>query len=309
MEWSACQAQALHLLAQAQGKKRRRRERVSLLGQAAQLPDQFFALHMPALLQKAATGGIDARPSIDHIVDDCTALLDQIGECWVNELMPALAADDICIMTPETLSPDQQAWLSDYYQHQIFPLLIPQAVDASRPFPYIPGGALTLLAQLQELFSAGKGDAHLFVTITIPSTTPRLIPLPVDETRTWTYVWCEDVVRHFAHTLFPGLTVLSVHLFRVLRAHVGDDQGGQSGKTANVTAPVARLDVEQTMPPPLLDWLIRHLHQPDSVIMRRHSPLAQADFVEIAAQLPERRNWLLSWLYRLFERITGGRKR
>ena len=307
--WRACQTHTLRLLTQAQETDRSLRERITMLGQAAQLTDQFYTLRMPALLQKVAAGDMAECEVIDHIAGGCTAVLDRIGALWTRELLPALATDDIYIVEPETLSPDRQAWLFDYYQRQIFPLLTPQAVDASRPFPHIPDGALTLLAQLQEPFPVGDGDAHLFVTITIPSAGPRLIPLPATGDRSCAYAWREDAVRYFAHALFPGLNVLSLHLFRVLRARAeGGLYGGQSSMAANVTAPVMRLDVELATPPSLLDWLDRHLHQPDSVIVRSHTPLAQADLVTIAAQLPERRNWLPAWLRRLYRRTIRGRK-
>jgi polyphosphate kinase len=229
-----------------------------------------------------------------------------------SKLFSLLPAQGVQLTPVSLLNERQQIWLNSYFLQHIYPLLTPLAVDSGRPFPYISSGSLNLLALLHPGFvDTGAAQAGislrttrqsaLFARVKIPRMIARFIaipsfappfsgPGPVPQLPQQ-LVWSEDIVRHFAHHLFPGMTISGIYQFRLLR--VGEVSGGwpngaladnnQLAKAERDKAkPVVWLEAEHAMPAAVLRWLTEHVQFPLPRVFRCTPPLRIASLLELA---------------------------
>ena len=115
--------------------------------------------------------------------------------------------------SPSTRSPaDDRAFLDEYFETRIFPILTPLAVDPAHPFPYISDLALSFGIVVERPDGRRAG----FARVKVPPNLPRLVGLPGGG-RKGRYVYLEDVIGEHLAALFPGGRILSRHVFRVTR--------------------------------------------------------------------------------------------
>jgi polyphosphate kinase len=137
-----------------------------------------------------------------------------------------------------------------------------------------------LLIELRRVEGAHGGSLvdrnSLFARVKIPRSTPRLVAVPTQPPGRFVknssspianpalYVCSADLVRYFVHHLFTGMPVRHVYIFRVVRGEQPLPGAIQSSTRTRrqEDKPVVRLDVEQHMGEPVLNWLIEHLRVP-----------------------------------------------
>lgn len=116
-----------------------------------------------------------------------------------------------------------------------------------------------------------------------------------DNPEQYAFVRYEDIVRHFAPSLFVGLELTGIYQFRVLCAEqapsvalstlntpVADRQPFQPKQM-----PVLHIDIEQDTPPHLVQWLTEHLHATPECVSQLLPPL---DLISVAALANELSN-------------------
>ena len=54
------------------------------------------------------------------------------------------------MLAGDELTPAENEWLAEHFREQILPVLTPQAIDPSHPFPFIPNGGFSLIFDLQQ---------------------------------------------------------------------------------------------------------------------------------------------------------------
>jgi polyphosphate kinase len=238
--------------------------------------------------------GYPHTDSDDHAL--IVSLLQEAAQLLRRHLIPQLQRRRIYLPAVEQLGEQQQEWLADYFRQRIHPLLTPLAVDPGHPFPYISSESLNLLVLLQK--PGRRADRTLYARVKVPRhVTARLIEVPplaeVDspvlhhdgDHHYW--VWSEDVVGYYIQELFPGMSVTGIYQFRVLRAYgqAPDADPFTNEPVRDKTAPVVRIDVQQEMPPSVLQWLTSHLDAPPQTVFRCIPPLGMANWGDVAAQL------------------------
>jgi polyphosphate kinase len=98
-------------------------------------------------------------------------------------------------------------------------VLTPQAVDPSRPFPYISNLSLNIGLTVegdpdQTLGGSRIGHEARFVRIKVPPVVPRLIPVGEDQLK---FALVEEVIEANIHSLFPSMHLSKGYVFRVTR--------------------------------------------------------------------------------------------
>ena len=64
-----------------------------------------------------------------------------------RSLVPLMKANGIIVIDEfEKLSSEQAAYVDKYFKENVYPVLTPMAVDASRPFPLIRNKTLNIVA-------------------------------------------------------------------------------------------------------------------------------------------------------------------
>ena len=195
-------------------------ERVKFLGITASNLDEFVEVRLAGLMQQAEHGKAELSPdgrtpeqALVELTDKIQAFVEEQYECWRDELVPALEAESIRVLSLRDLSSDARDYIEDFYTKAVEPLLTPVTVDPAHPFPHVLNKALCLAFLLRRKRRAAQ--VYLGV-VTVPRALPRLVRLPSSKDRV-DYIFLHDVIHAFAERLYHGYDVLSAAAFRVTR--------------------------------------------------------------------------------------------
>lgn len=191
-------------------------ERLRFLSISGSNLDEFTMVRIAGLEGQVHRGietpGIDGRSprqQLDAIREQVLALEDRQQDS-LDILRGLLRDEDILIALPDELEETQQEWLHDYFATDIQPLITPQVIDPSHPFPFVANGGMGVLFRLKR----GKRKGELVEMVLIPANVPRFVRVPGDKA---IYVAIEQLVTRFADRIFPGFKILGDGIFRVLR--------------------------------------------------------------------------------------------
>ncbi|WP_370220868.1 polyphosphate kinase 1, partial [Qipengyuania sp.] len=191
-------------------------ERLRFLSISASNLDEFTMVRIAGLEGQVQRGietqGIDGaspRQQLEAIREQVSALEDRQQDS-LDTLRALLAEEGILISAIDDLAKGQQQWLADYFESDVLPLITPQAIDPSHPFPFVANQGIGVIFRLKR----GKRKADLIEMVLIPSGAPRFVRVPGEQA---VYVAIEQLVTRFADQLFPGFKVLGDGIFRVIR--------------------------------------------------------------------------------------------
>jgi polyphosphate kinase len=191
-------------------------ERIRFLSISGNNLDEFFMVRVAGLKGQQVQGiedrspdGITPSQQLAAIAERADRLTDVQQTVWLS-LRDQLAEAGVAVLEREEIVGETAEWLEKHFREQIFPILTPQALDPSHPFPFIPNKGFTLLFDLKRL-PGGEPTREL---VMLPSTIKRFVRLPGLQAR---YVAIETLIRRFTDILFPGFDVLGDTSFRVIR--------------------------------------------------------------------------------------------
>ncbi len=204
------------VLAESENERYPLLERLRFLSISASNLDEFTMVRIAGLEGQVQRGietlGIDGsspRQQLAAIREQLLALEDR-QQASLETLRDLLSQEGILLASIDDLSKDCKNWLARYFESDILPLITPQAIDPSHPFPFVANRGIGVIFRLKR----GKRQADLIEMVLIPSGAPRFVRVPGDEA---IYVGIEQLVTRFADQLFPGFKVLGDGIFRVLR--------------------------------------------------------------------------------------------
>ncbi len=204
------------VLAESENERYPLLERLRFLSISASNLDEFTMVRIAGLEGQVQRGietlGIDGsspRQQLAAIREQLLALEDR-QQASLETLRDLLSEEGILLASIDDLSKDCKNWLARYFESDILPLITPQAIDPSHPFPFVANRGIGVIFRLKR----GKRQADLIEMVLIPSGAPRFVRVPGDEA---IYVGIEQLVTRFADQLFPGFKVLGDGIFRVLR--------------------------------------------------------------------------------------------
>ncbi len=111
------------------------------------------------------------------------------------------------------LTQEQRAFVSDYCDRELDPLLTPVTVDPSHPFPRVINKAL---CQALLLRRRRRASSTYTGVVTVPRVLPRLIKLP-RRNGTEDYIFLADLVASHTVDMYRGYEIISEAAFRVTR--------------------------------------------------------------------------------------------
>jgi len=178
--------------------------------------DEFFQVRVAAMKDQEAAGITGVLPDGSTPQQQLASALGRSRELClrqqailIDELVPALIREGIVLCDWGDLVADEKAYLADFYESRIFPVLTPLAVDPAHPFPYVSNLALSVAAVVRD----PETGEERFARVKVPTLFPRLLPLPGGDR----FVPVEQVIIEFLPTLFPGMDVTDSTTFRITR--------------------------------------------------------------------------------------------
>jgi polyphosphate kinase len=293
LSWLAFNRRVLEL---AQDPKMHLLERVNFLSIFSSNLDEFFMVRVAGLKRRLATGlavkspsGLSPKEVLTRISEEAHELQLAHAKLFLEVIEPELEKHGINLVRWNELRDDEKLSLQDYFQSHIFPVLTPLAVDPAHPFPYISGLSLNLAVVLQN---PGTEKEH-FARVKVPPLLPRFVLIPnPDKHEGVRYVPLEDIIGEFLGLLFPGMTVLQYHNFRVTRnedLEVDEDEGEnlllalEKELLRRRFGPPVRLEVADDMNPQVLELLIRELDISTQDVYTLPSPLDLTGLSDIGA--------------------------
>ncbi len=145
-------------------------ERLKFLSIFSTNLDEFFMIRVSGLKEQIAESisnpspdGMSAAEQLREIRELVRPMVEQQANCLREEVLPQLAEHGIKISTYKELGSSDKKKLDDYFLKNIFPVLTPQAVDISHPFPYVSNLSLNLglIVEPDKTVSHGKTRTSL----------------------------------------------------------------------------------------------------------------------------------------------------
>ena len=272
-------------------------ERLKFLAIFTSNLDEFFMKRVGLLRGKAqveseedpVTRAGDARDRLTSIRSVVSELLAEQADCYEHVLLPALRGQGIVLAGWEELTEAQQREASAYFDHNVSPALTPLGFDPHHPFPFISNLSTNWGFVLQQ-----PGTEELFpVRLKIPTMLPQWVALKADvrpdERR---FVSLEEVIRHNAGRIFPGMDIVSATLFRILRnAEIDlEEEENETVREAVIDAlrqrrfePVVRIDFAAGPDPTLRERLMSQYELTDDDVYELPSLLDYTGLMQIAS--------------------------
>jgi len=260
-------------------------ERSNFLAIFASNLDEFFMVRIAGLKRRIVTGlavPTNTGRSPAEVLADISAEAHRLqlrhAAAWTNDVRPALAAAGIEVVGWDALDENDRSALYEYFQAQVFPVLMPLAVDPAHPFPYISGLSLNLAIRIRN----ARTGRQEFARLKVPPMLPRLVELPGSTSVQRRYIPLEDLISHHLDDLFPGMEVLDHHAFRLTR---NEDVEIEEDETENLIqaleaellrrrfGPPIRLEITDDMDDVTLDLLIKELDITQQEVYRLPGPL------------------------------------
>ena len=284
-------------------------ERANFLGITQSNVDEFFMVRVASLHKLSAfnvtttdASGMTPKEQLAAVNDKEHQMVEKRYQVYNEQLLPALAKQEIFIKHVTDLNEAEYDFVSRYFEDELMPVLTPMADDSSRPFPFIANNSLNVAVKLirdltqqleprkvlegdQEvtenqttMHEKGDQPAEKFATVRVPDIYKRLIKLPTGNA----LVLIDDVIKEFIAKLFPGYRVLSTGTYRVMRdmdLDVAEEDTSdllravQHQLRAREHGSVMRLEIEEDFDGWLEHHLIDRLQVDEAWVYRVNGPV------------------------------------
>ncbi|MCK5853756.1 MAG: RNA degradosome polyphosphate kinase [Sulfurovaceae bacterium] len=203
-------------------------------------------------------------------------------ESSFKEIMKELKEHHVSIKNYSKLSDKQQEIIKEQFFEQIYPVIMPIAIDATHPFPHLNNLSFALALKFEDR----KGNIkHGLIRI------PRILPrfLKVEHC----FVPIESVVEYFSTELFHGLKRVSSTPFRVTRnadIEIEEEEADdfmeilEEGIRARNRGTLVRLELMEGADDDLVEFLTTHLHLDEHDIYHYKIPLNLGTLWHIVGQ-------------------------
>ncbi|MGL4339674.1 MAG: RNA degradosome polyphosphate kinase [Rhodoglobus sp.] len=260
-------------------------ERANFLAIFANNLDEFFMVRVAGLKRRILTGlavptnvGRAPKDVLDAVSAKAHELQERHALAFRDGVKVDLDAANIHIETWADLDEADRVRIDEIFSSQIFPVLMPLAVDPAHPFPYISGLSLNLSIRVRS----PKNGKEEFARLKVPQNLPRFVQLPDDESGLLRFIPLEDLISNHLEDLFPGMEILAHHEFRVTR---NEDVEVDEDETENLLkalekqilnrrfGPPIRLEITDDMDPVTLGLLMSELDITEQEVYRLPAPL------------------------------------
>lgn len=255
--------------------------------------DEFFevraAPHVDAMRGDEQQSDVNVE-SYQAISKAAHALVEKQYEIFNTELMPALAAQGVHLVSHGDRTAEQRRWVARYFETHVRPLLVPVALDPSHPFPQVANKSLNFIVSLGGTDAFGRQNNIAIVRV--PRALPRLIKLPKNLSgKQQIFVSLSSIIRAHLASLFHGREMLNFSQFRVTRHSdlAVDEEDVKNLRTAlrkelvqRNFGDAVRLEVSHGCDEKLAKLLLQQFDLPRQSLYRVRGPVNLARLMQLA---------------------------
>ncbi|WP_309498157.1 RNA degradosome polyphosphate kinase [Sulfurovum sp.] len=232
--------------------------------------DEFYMIRVAGLkalfkarVQETGADKHTPREQLDEIHEYLHKEHQVLESCYTS-IISQLHAHGVNIKNVDALGTEEKSEIKEIFFNEIYPVIIPIAVDTTHPFPHLNNLSFGLAITLKD---DSKNIKHGLIRI--PRILPRFIQLEQ------TFIPIESVVEHFASELFPGFTPLASTPFRVTRnadIAIEEEEADdfleilQEGLRSRNKGSLIRLELTEGANKKLTKFLLSHLNLDDNDI-------------------------------------------
>ncbi|MEG0963654.1 MAG: RNA degradosome polyphosphate kinase [Lachnospiraceae bacterium] len=263
-------------------------ERLKFISITSSNLDEFFMVRVASLkdmvhaeYKKKDIAGLTPSQQLEVINQDTRALVETQYSTYNRSLLPLLKNKGIEIISSyEELTIEQAEYVDRYFEENVYPVLTPMAVDASRPFPLIRNKSLNIAALLTK--KGDKKEEIEFATVQVPAVLSRIVQIPAQNEITAAFILLEQVIERNIHQLFLNYNVLCSYPYRIMRnadLTIDEDEAEdllqeiQKQLKKRQWGEVIRLEVEEKIDKRLLKILKEELNTAPEDIFKISGPL------------------------------------
>ena len=263
-------------------------ERLKFISITSSNLDEFFMVRVASLkdmvhanYKKPDIAGMTATEQLVKINEATRRLVDVQYSTYNRSMLPQLMAHGIRILdSADELTASQKEYADHYFEENVYPVLTPMAVDASRPFPLIRNKTLNIAAFLLKEGEKNKKENYEFATVQVPGGLPRLVEIP-DETG-HVFILLEKIIQRNIARLFSNYEVICAYPYRIMRnadLTIDEDEAEDLLKEIEKQikmrkwGEIIRLEVEEKIDKNLLHFLIEELNIAKEDIYKLSGPI------------------------------------
>jgi polyphosphate kinase len=265
-------------------------ERLKFLCIVASNLDEFFEVRMDAQLDAQRSGiknGAVTEKTYHEVSQQAHVLVAQQYDIFNHELMPALKAAGVDIVSSSDRTPEQKKWILNYFQANVKPLLLPIALDLAHPFPLVASKALHFIVELEPVESSNQPTVSI---IRVPRSLPRLIALPNGHDQK--FVTLTSIIGAHLSSFFTNRKILSYSQFRVTRhSDIALDEDDMSDLPSALRHELAqrpygeavRLEVSKACSDGLSQFLLNEFRLPYDSLYRVSGPVNLGRLIQLTS--------------------------
>ncbi len=253
------------VLKQAQDETQPLLERLKFLAIYGTNLDEFYMIRVAGLKKLFTAGvmvsGADRLTPLQQLREIRKYLHQelQVVEYTLTEILKKLEKEGVFVKSYDEVSPQHKHQLNRYFTEQIYPVIVPIAVDATHPFPHLNNLSFGLIVNLKDL---DNEQIERNGIVRIPRVLPRFVEL-----ENGIYVPIESVVSEHISELFPGYKLQNHITFRVTRnadIEIEEEEADdfmeilEEGLRLRKKGELVRLELSQETNPDLLNFFNRH---------------------------------------------------
>ncbi|MDM0045689.1 polyphosphate kinase 1 [Variovorax dokdonensis] len=260
--------------------------------------DEFFEVRAAPHLLAHGAGDLKGDYSVEsfqQLSQAAHTLVARQYKLYNDDLMPTFARQGIQIISHSDRNAAQRAWVQDYFEREVRPLLIPVGLDPAHPFPQVANKSLNFIVRLSGVDAFGRDNPIAIVKL--PRVVPRIVRMPAKVSGGKTlFVALSSIVRANLHSMFPGRQVGEFSQFRVTRHSdlAVDEEDVKNLRTAlrqglefRHFGRAVRLEVSASCAESLSSFLLTQFDLPPESLFRVHGPVNLARLTQMIDLLDE----------------------
>jgi len=277
------------VLEEAQKKENPLLERLKFIAIYGTNLDEFYMIRVAGLKQlfksRVSVTGPDKMSPLSQLRAIRNYLHNEQKEVEKTffEIIELLEKEGLYIKSYKDLDAKTKKEVDKYFFNQLYPVIVPIAVDATHPFPHLNNLSFALVLKLADI--QNEHDIK-YALIRLPRVLPRFIQLEN------TYIPIESIVAEHIDTLFPGYKLLSSAPFRVTRnadIEIEEEEADdfmellEEGLKLRRKGEIVRLEVGEEIDEDLLEFLNSHIQVFKDDIYRFKMPLNMGSLWQIVS--------------------------